>query len=255
MGLKVRWSKSTLGRSSNVLTRRDKKLLGIVTLIQIFLGFLDLAAISALGVLGALAISGTESRGPGTRVSFFLHALHINKYVFQTQVSILGAIAAGLLISRTVLSVTFSRRILYFLSRRGAVISSRLVAALLSQPLLFLQKRTNQEIIYGLTYGVNSVTLGVIGTGVNLVADSSLLFIISIGLFVVDPTIAISSFIIFGTIAYLLYKLLHKRAAKLGNKEAQLTIYSNEKILNALPGYRFTDISTSIQKMANSYKS
>jgi len=36
---------------------------------------------------------------------------------------------------------------------------------------------------------------------------------------------------------------------------ANISDYSNEKILSALPGFRFTDIAVSIQKMANSYKS
>ena len=233
-----RWRKSTIGRSSTILTKRDKKLVLFVIVIQVTMGFLDLAAIAILGVLGALAVNGIESKQPGNRVGTVLNYLDLANKPFQHQVAVLAALAAFLLIARTVFSIIFSRRILYFLSRRGALISSRLISALLSQPLIFVQRRTNQEIVYAVTHGVSSITLGVLGTGVNLVSDSSLLIIIATGLFLVDPWIALGSFAVFGSIAYLLYMLLHKRAAILGQIQADLTIKSNEKILEVLNSYR-----------------
>jgi ABC-type multidrug transport system fused ATPase/permease subunit len=205
---------------------------------QIFLGLIDLAGVAAIGMLGSLAVRGVSSQGPGDRVEVVLNFLYLSNQTFQTQAAILGCLAAGLLIGRTILSVIFARRTLYFLSRRGARISSSLVSKLLSQTLLSIQARTTQETLYAVTRGVDSITLGVIGITVTLISDISLLFVMTIGLLLVDPTIAISTVVVFGAIGFLLYRLLNQRARKLGQDESTLTIANNEKIVEVLNSYR-----------------
>jgi ABC-type multidrug transport system fused ATPase/permease subunit len=113
-----------------------------------------------------------------------------------------------------------------------------LVSKLLSKSLLFVQSRTSQEILYSVTTGVNIITLGVLGTGVSLISDVSLLLVMGVGLFVVDPIIAVSTAIFFGLIGYALYSLMHKKAAALGLEQAEKGIASNEKIIEVLHSYR-----------------
>ena len=227
-----------IGRSARVLSRADQRKILVVVMFQIFLGLIDLAGVAAIGMLGSLAVRGVSSQGPGDRVEVVLNFLQLSDQTFQTQAAILGCLAAGLLIGRTVLSVVFARRTLYFLSRRGARISSSLVSKLLSQTLLAIQARTTQETLYAVTRGVDSITLGVIGITVTLISDISLLFVMTVGLLIVDPTIAISTVLVFGSIGFLLYRLLNQRAKKLGLDESRLTIANNEKIVEVLNSYR-----------------
>jgi ABC-type multidrug transport system fused ATPase/permease subunit len=209
-----------------------------VIVFQIFLGLLDLAGVAAIGMLGSLAVRGVSSQGPGDRVEVVLRYLHLSDQTFQTQAAILGCLAAGLLIGRTVLSVIIARRTLYFLSRRGARVSSSLVSKLLSQNLLAIQTRTTQETLYAVTRGVDSITLGIIGTTVSLISDISLLLVMIVGLLLVDTTIALSTVVVFGCIGFLLYRLLNKQARKLGVNEAVLSVANNEKIVEVLNSYR-----------------
>jgi len=236
--LHKKWSKTLVGRSVRVLSRADQQKISIVVVFQIFLGLIDLAGIAAIGMLGSLAVRGVSSQGPGDRVEVVLRYLHLSNQSFQTQAAVLGCLAAGLLIGRTILSVIFARRTLYFLSRRGARVSSSLVSKLLSQNLLAIQARTTQETLYAVTRGVDSITLGVIGVTVSLISDISLLMIMSVGLFVVEPTIALSTVIVFGFIGLLLYRLLNKQAKRLGVNESVFTIANNEKIVEVLNSYR-----------------
>ena len=236
--MRTKWSRTTIGRSTRVLSRDDQQKISIVVAFQIFLGLLDLAGVAAIGMLGSLAVRGVSSQGPGDRVEVVLRYLHLSNQTFQTQAAVLGCLAAGLLISRTVLSVFFARRTLYFLSRRGARISSSLISKLLSQDLLTIQRRTTQETLYAVTRGVDSITLGVIGITVTMISDISLLLVMTIGLLVVDPVIAISTALVFGFIGWLLYRLLNKSAKRLGLAESNLTIASNEKIVEVLNSYR-----------------
>jgi ABC-type multidrug transport system fused ATPase/permease subunit len=238
MALREKWRQTTIGRSARVLSRSDQKKILLVMILQIAMGALDLIGVAIIGILGALAVSGVESRQPGNRVSFVLKLLHIDGLTFQNQAAVLGATATIILISRTIFSILFTRRTMFFLSRRGATISSHLVSKLLSQSLLKIQEKTSQETIYAVTTGVNAITLGVLGTTVSLVSDSSLLVVMAIGLFVVDPTIALSTALVFGIIGLAMYKLMHKRAQRLGSQEAVLSIASNEKISEVLNSYR-----------------
>jgi ABC-type multidrug transport system fused ATPase/permease subunit len=202
------------------------------------MGALDLLGVLVIGLLGALSVTGVQSSNPDSRLTSVLQFLRISNLTFQTQALVLGVIAVVLLIGRTLLSIFFTRRILFFFSRRGAKISADLISRLLSQSLLIIQAKTTQEILYSVTRGVELITLQVLATSVVLVSDVSLLFIMGVGLFVVDPTTAIGTSVVFAAIGFILYRLMHVRASALGKRSSQLNVRSNEKIVEVFSSYR-----------------
>lgn len=236
--LRQNWKQSAIGRSVRVLPKKDQMKILMIAILQVILGGLDLLGVIAIGLLGALSVTGIQSNEPGDRVQSALNLLQISDASFQTQASILGISAVLLLVGRTLLSIFFTRRILFFLSRRGAKISANLITRLLSQPLLKVQERTTQETLYAVTTGVSLITLQVLATSVVLVSDLSLLLVMAIGLFVVDPTSAIGTFLVFGLIGLLLYRLMQVRAGELGVKNSTLSIIGNEKIVEVFSSYR-----------------
>ena len=233
-----RLDKGPLSRAIKVLSRSDRRKIIGITILQAFMGGLDLLGVVAVGLLGALSVTGLQSNNPGDRVSAALKVLHIQDATFQTQALILGISAVVLLVGRTILSIFFTRRILFFLSRRGAKISADLISRLLSQPLLLVQSRTTQETVYAVTTGVERIVLQVLATAVVWIADLSLLIIMIIGLLVVDPITAIATFLVFSLIAYFLYRFMHLRAGNLGIESSNLNIRSNEKIVEVFASYR-----------------
>ena len=233
-----RLTHSAIGRSISILSRADKQKIAAVVFLQICMGWLDLLGVLAIGLLGALSVTGLQSQNPGDRVSQVLRILHIADETFQTQASILGALALILLVGRTILSIFFTRRILFFLSRRGAKISANLISRLLAQPLLTVQMRTTQETLYAVTGGVVIITLGILATAVVFVSDAALLIIMALGLFVVDPITALGTFLIFALIGSALYRSMHVKAKTLGVETSVLNIQSNEKIVEVFSSYR-----------------
>jgi ABC-type multidrug transport system fused ATPase/permease subunit len=227
-----------LRESLRLLTKRDRSLLAASTGIQISLSFLDLLGIALIGALGALSVNGVQSRSPGDRVSQVLRLLHIDTFSFQSQAALLATMASGVFLARTFLSMYFSRRAMFFLSRRGANISFNLLSRLLNQNVLEINSRTSQSTIYALTAGVSTLTLTIIGGTINLIADMALLSVMTIGLFFVNPRLAVGCLILFGFIVIVLYKRLHLRVRKLGGIEASLNIESNDKIAEILSSYR-----------------
>jgi ABC-type multidrug transport system fused ATPase/permease subunit len=232
------FTNSTFYASTKVLAPKDRKKIYLVALVQIAMGFVDLAGVAVIGILGALAVNGIQSKGPGERVASVLDLLGLGDQTFQTQAAVLGIIATILLLGRTIFSVFFTRKTLFFLSHKGAKASSELISKLLSQSLLDIQSRTTQQTLFAVTNGVSVIMLGVVGTAVTIIADGSLLIILSVGLFIVDPTMAFGTVLMFVIIGLILYKILNVKAKTLGAKNTQLTIESNEKILEVLNSYR-----------------
>ena len=204
------------------------------------MGLLDLAGVAAVGLLGALSVQGIETGKPGNRVGSVLKLLGLSHQSFQAQVAALGGLAVSLLIGRTLISIFFTKKILYFFSIRGATISSELVSRVLAQPLLQAQATSSQETLYSITFGVGQITMKVLAVGVVMLSDLSLLIVMSFGLFFVDIWTALGSILVFSGIAMALYKNMHLKATSLGTRSAELSVKSNEKIIEALSSFRET---------------
>lgn len=237
-GIFRRYSNVTLIRSFNILTRPEKYRIFLTVAVQILLSFLDLIGVALIGMLGSLAISGVGSRSPGNRVSAVLDFLHLGNSNLQMQASILASAAVFVLILKTLVSVILLRRTSFFLVRRGAVLSARLLSKMLSQSIVHVQERSLQQTLYLVTSGIDSITMGVLNVSVQMSSDALLLLILAIGLIVVDPAMALSSVLVFSIIAFILYRLLAVRSQDLGQSQAVLTVKNSERTLEVLNSYR-----------------
>ena len=221
-----------------VLTESDQRKIIAMVFAQILLGVFDLLGVLAIGLLGAISVAGFQPNDQYNWVDSTLDRIGISSYAFQTQTIVIATLAVVLLVGRTVLSVFFTRRIMFFLSRRGAQISADLISRMLSQSLLFVQSRTTQESLYAVTRGVQIIVIEVLATAAILVSDVSLLVILAIGLFVIDPSTALGLFGVFVLIGIILHRIMNVRANLLGVKGAELNIKSNEKIVEVFSSYR-----------------
>ncbi len=221
-----------------LLTKREKTNTFAVILIQIFLSLLDLLGVVLFGILGSLTINGLTSKNPGDKTMFVLTQLNIDDKPLQQQVIYIALLGTILLTIKTFFSLYFTKRSLHFLSRRAAEISSVLISKLLAKSLIYIQGKSIQKTIYMATEGVTAITVGIIGSLVYLISDVSLLIVLAIGLFYVDALIALTTFCIFGFVAFLLYKFMHKNMLKYGKVQHELEIKSAEKIGEIISSYR-----------------
>jgi ABC-type multidrug transport system fused ATPase/permease subunit len=221
-----------------ILNKPDRKRTCIIVTTQMAFGLLDLIGVALVGVLGALTVSGIQSGEPGNRVSLVLETLNLDALSFQQQVTWLGLMASGFLIARTILSAVVTRRTLSFLANRGASISAQLVRKFLAQPMTSVQQSTSFQSMYNLTTGVWIAVIEVLGTSIVMVTDLSLLIILSVGLFVLDPGLAIVTTLTFSCVAILMYKIMHDKAKVLGEVRTVLEVKSNQKISEVIGSYR-----------------
>ena len=237
-GIVRRGSNITLVRSFNILSKPEKIRIFLTVAVQLFLSFLDLIGVALIGMLGSLAISGVGSKSPGNRVSAVLNFLHLGDANLQKQATVLALSAVFVLILKTFVSVILLRRTSFFLVRRGAILSARLLSKMLSQSIVHIQERSMQQTLYMVTSGVDSITMGVLNVSVQMSSDTILLIVLAVGLIAVDPAMAISSFLIFSLIALLLYRLLAVRSQELGELQAELSVKNSERTLEVLNSYR-----------------
>lgn len=234
----MKLKENVLIKAAKLLSSRDqKKIFGVIA-IQIIFSLLDLVGVALIGVLGALAITGVQAKTPGDRVSFVLDFLGLSDQPLQVQATVIGLLAAFFLVSKTIFSVYFVRKTVYFLARKNAEISAELLSKVLSQSLTRLRTRSMQELLFGVTSGVSALVTGILSTSILVISDVLLLLILGGGLFAVDPSIALSTILVFAIVSFVLYRLLQVRAKNLGIEFASTSINYSESLLEVLNSYR-----------------
>ena len=223
---------------ASILPNGDKRKIFAVTTVQVALSFLDLIGVALVGIVGAISITGIQSQQPGRRTEQVLSFLLLGNLDFYKQVIVLSILSAVFLIGRTILSMVFTRKYLRFLGNRSALITSTLFSRLISQNILEVQKRNTQETLFLLTEGVRRITVGVLGNFVFLVADLSLLTVLTLGLLLLDPLVAIVTFLLFGSVAVILHYSMAKKSQRLGRFNSEISISSNKHIVEAINSYR-----------------
>lgn len=222
----------------SILSKKDRKKYWIVVFAQGVLGFLDLIGVAVMGIIGALAIRGVQSQPSSENISKILQLFKMNSLSFQTQVAILGVFAAIVLVIRTLASMYLTWKILNFLSIRSAVISSQLLSKISESGYANVLKYNGAELQFILGPGVSSVAVGVLGTASTVLSDISTLAIVTAGIVLIDPIIALVSIALFSSIGAYLYFSLHKFSEEVGRNLTSLNIESNKLIVEIISGYR-----------------
>ena len=228
----------TLVKIFLLFDKNDRKKIFLITIAQVLSNFLDLIGVALLGVLGSLAISGSASRNPGSRVQSVLKLLNLDNNTIQSQAAIIGVMAATFLETKTLFSLFFARRTMYFLTYRSAKLTESLISKLLSQSLQDIKKNSVQENIYALTGGVGSLVNSIAAAAIFTISDLSLTIIMLFGLFYIDPVVCLLTIIMYVGIATILYLLTGRRMHLLGMKQSKLSIKNQEMIREILGTYR-----------------
>ena len=229
---------SLLLRCFNLLSKRDKTKIAVISIAQALLSFLDLIAVGLIGLFGALSVSGIQGTTPGNQTQKMLVNLGIDGMTIQMQYLLLGGISLLLLVGRTVLSIYLTRRILFFLSRKGAELSGELVSKILSQSLLVMQARTSQESLFAVTTGIQIIVLQVLATVTVVVSDISLLIVMCCGLFLLNTYTAIATVSIFALVGATLYKFMHVKSRTLGATKTEYEVKISDKVIEVFSSFR-----------------
>jgi len=229
---------SRLKEVFSILPKRDRQRLIIVGAVQSMLALLDLVGIALIGIIAGLAVNGIRSTTPGLRTSRVLNFLSIEDSSLQNQTIALGLLAAFFFVSKSLLTMYFSKRILYFLSLKSATISTRLVTQILSQHLIAVRGNSSPRLIYAATTGVTSLVVGVLGNVVTVISDFALCIVLGTSLLIFSPVVSLSSLALFSVLLFVIFKLLNKKSIWVTREQTKLNIASAELLLEVIDTYR-----------------
>ncbi len=234
---------STFIQTFLILNLAARRRIYSLIILQATLGLFDLAGIAVIGVLASLAVVGIQSANSEGIISQILDTLQLAELSLQSQVAILGLFAAALFISKTLLSLIFSKKALSYLGNLGAQISSTTISKFFSQPLNRISNENPQMNIFSMTSGVDAIMLGVIGATITAGSDFFLMVLMVLAIGIVDPILSTILIITFSTVGFLLFKRLKNKAQAIGEHGTQLTIASNRKISDLMYTYRESFVS------------
>ncbi len=226
--------------SLSLLSRRDRRLLMLVAILQFCVSLLDLLGVLLLGIVAALAASAATQTVIGSGGLGTLIDLLPNSTGFVIGLAFAAAIV---LVLKSVLSLLLTRRTFRFLANRQAMVAGSIAQRLLSRPLLEVQARSSQEISVALTIGVSALTLTTLGQTVVIAAEISLIAALFIGLIFVDPLVAAFTVLFFGALVAILQFLLGAWASSLGQRSSAADIGSFAAVQHALRAYRELTVS------------
>lgn len=224
--------------ASALVPKNERWQLIRISVFQVLLSFLDLAGVVLIGALGSLAVRGVSSQGAGDRVAQILDFLRLENFSFQQQVTFIGILAATLLISRSVLSFLISRKTIFIMSKKSAMLSAEIIRRLFNQPLLYIEKRPSQEVVFSVSIGINSIMIGLLANLINMVTDFAVLIVLWCVLFIVDPLMATTTAVFFGLIFFSMSRVLHVKARGFGEDDTKFNVKSNQLIVDGIATYR-----------------
>jgi ABC-type multidrug transport system fused ATPase/permease subunit len=221
-----------------LIDKSDKIKLLLVSAIQIFLSIFDLVGVALIGLIGSVSVAAISSTKLAGRTESVIDYLGIEDLSSQNQVAILGVLAATLMVFKTCASLYLNKRVIFYLSRRGAFITANLTANLFKKSYIDIKKQGSQSLIYSLTSGVNGITTGVLGSSVALIADFSLLLILIVGLLLVNTTMTLVLLLTLSSVASIMYLFIRNKNKKLAVLGAKYSIDASNKIFEAIGSYR-----------------
>jgi len=159
-------------------SRRDKRTLYKISVLQAALNLLDVLAITLIGVTGALGVSYVAGFALPAWVATILGYLKLDGFSIEQTLISVSALTAFLFVTKSISSVFINYRVFRFLSTRQAVISTKISKQLSEAPYEFIKKQNPQNLIYATTDGVNSLVIGILGNFFTGIAEFMLLFLI-----------------------------------------------------------------------------
>jgi ATP-binding cassette subfamily C protein len=230
-------SKDVTKQSLALLPRETPKKLSILLAFQMAVSTLDVFAILLLGIVSRAGIDYSQSKlveFPEFLVNFF----RIDEFEFVIQVAIISTVVVALFILRTVVSILGNRKIFLYLANQASFASKQIVERMFSSKPQFMINRNSQEFLYGITQGIDNLTLSYLGSVTVLITESVFLVIMIAVIFVIQPLTGFMTLMIFALAAVGIHKITSGKTKAIASEFSELSVNYNKRLLDTLLVYR-----------------
>jgi ABC-type multidrug transport system fused ATPase/permease subunit len=220
-----------------LLPQGTKRKLIILISLQIFVTLLDVIAIALLGLLvstGLKYVQNPIAQFP----EWIISRIGLQELLFETQFLIISMSALLFFALRTALSIYFNRRILRYLGEKSSFASDRMVTKLFTSDSSYILSKNSQELLYGMTVGIDNLILGYLGSLSIFITDIIFLSIVFSSLIFFQPVTGLSALFIFGLTTAIIHRITTEQSKTLSEELSKLSVIYNQKLLEALLVYR-----------------
>jgi ATP-binding cassette subfamily C protein len=221
----------------SLLPRGTSKKLLLLCTFQISITFLDILAILLLGIITKSGLDYVQ-REVGEIPLQIVNLLNINSLAFEFQFGVLSAIIFLLFTSRTAISIYGNRRILRFLGNQGASASNNLLDKVFKSEPQYVVNKNSQEVLYGLTRGVDNLVLTYLGSLTILLTETLFLSAILLVIVIIQPLTGICALLIFGGTFWFIQKATSGQGKAISRDLGNLSISYSQSLLETLQIYR-----------------
>jgi ABC-type multidrug transport system fused ATPase/permease subunit len=226
-----------LRKSLSLLPVETSRKLALMTGVQFAISSFDVLAILLLGLLSNAGLKYVQNES-GNFPKWLIDLINIENYGFERQFLLLSVLTFILFTGRTLLAIYGNKRILHFLGERGSFASNTFLAMVFESRPRYVTNKNSQELLYGVTSGVDNLTLNYLGAVALLVSECFFLISISITVFVLEPLTGVCAFLIFSCSFWLINKSTSSKGRKYAEELSQLSISYNQKLLERIYVYR-----------------
>lgn len=218
-----------------LLIKPEKKSITLLAFFSTILGVLDFVAITLLGFLSIIFFS---SSGKQQNRDGFAFSKFIDVDFARNHMTALALLCLFLLITKSLFSLILTLRLFKSLSDFQYNASKRSIKKVFSQDVNSLESRDVQEISYGMTTGIDSAITVILSSAITIIADTFLLVILVIPLFLVNFLMTSFLALYFFTLVTAIALFLTPAAHQTGEAESESLIFTNSILQRMIRGYR-----------------
>lgn len=194
-----------------------------------------LALISATTNVG-FAVVGKGSITSST--SWILKMLHIQSFLQKDQISILLVLAVLLFFAKSLFGIFLSKAILQEVGDLQVSITRRLLQRMFSSPMVRVLNEKREEILHGLTDGLGSICVGIIGPSILVLGEAITLLGIIGFLFVVNVAMAMGVILYFVFLSFIVTRITGRWLSGPSSQMTTSNIESRQNLRDILSLFR-----------------
>ncbi len=212
-------------------------LLLVAAILTAVTALLDLAGVLFLGIVVSLALAQVSGDPLPQILTSGAATFGLTQEELQAAIGPIALAGAGFLILRSVAVFYITVRVTRFLANRQARVSAHLISIVLGWPLSLVREHNTQKLAYAITGGAQLAVTAVLGQGIVIIAEISLLVALSAGLVAVSPITTLFTFGYLIIIGLLLHLVVANYASQLGKDAAENDIRTRSTLVEAFALY------------------
>lgn len=234
-------------RILSLLPEHTSRKLLFFALLQTMMAFLDVLAIILLGILSKEGLDFVQ--GKSSTFEFpLIGTLFPQEYVFEKQFAFLSLLVICLFMLRTVFSICINKSMLNYLGRQSGYASKEILNKLFESKPQYVISQKTQEILYGVTIGVDSLVLTYLGSFALFITELLFLIILLASLILIQPIAGICAFMIFGGSGLLIHKFTSQKAKIKSEESGRLSIVYSQRLIETLKLFRELFLKGSVKE-------